>query len=86
MQVIDILKAYPKNDVLVEGHTDSTGAAEYNLTLSRLRAERVKDYFVKTGGFNLQRFRTVGYGLTHPVADNATRPGRAQNRRVEVII
>ncbi|OGR90181.1 MAG: hypothetical protein A2992_01505 [Elusimicrobia bacterium RIFCSPLOWO2_01_FULL_59_12] len=85
-QVINILKAYPKNDVLVEGHTDSAGSAEYNLALSRLRAEHVRDYLVRQGGFPLERFRVVGYGQTQPIADNATRGGRAQNRRVEVII
>jgi OOP family OmpA-OmpF porin len=80
------LKTYPKNDVLVEGHTDSSGNAAYNLSLSRLRAEHVRDYLIKEGGLDAQRFRIVGYGQTQPIADNATREGRAQNRRVEVII
>jgi outer membrane protein OmpA-like peptidoglycan-associated protein len=85
-EVVGILKAYPTNEVMVEGHTDNIGNAEYNLQLSRLRAEHVRDYFVKTGGFDRARFRVVGYGQTQPIADNKTRSGRAQNRRVEVII
>jgi outer membrane protein OmpA-like peptidoglycan-associated protein len=85
-QLIKLLNAYPKNDVLIEGYTDSTGAAEYNLTLSGLRAGRVRDYLIKEGGFDAKRFRVVGYGATHPIADNHTRDGRSQNRRVEVII
>jgi outer membrane protein OmpA-like peptidoglycan-associated protein len=85
-QLADVLKAYPKNNVLIEGHTDSTGGADFNLKLSRLRAESVQTYLVKKGGFDLQRFRIVGYGKTKPIADNATTEGRAINRRVEVII
>ena len=85
-QVSDILKAYPKNTVLIEGHTDSSGSADTNLELSRLRAERVKNSLLKDGGFDPKRFTVVGYGATHPIADNATASGRAQNRRVEIVI
>lgn len=85
-QVVEILKAYPGNDVLVEGHTDNTGNATSNLALSKLRGEAVRDYLVKKGGFDLKRFRVVGYGQTQPIDDNATPAGRAHNRRVEVII
>jgi len=85
-QVSEILKAYPKNTVLIEGHTDSSGSAETNLTISRLRAEKVKDELLKDGGFEPKRFTVVGYGQTHPIADNATPTGHAQNRRVEIVI
>ena len=53
------------------------GSADYNLELSRLRAERVRDALLKDGGFDPKRFTVVGYGQTHPIADNATaeRPG-----------
>jgi outer membrane protein OmpA-like peptidoglycan-associated protein len=85
-QVSEILKAYPKNNVLVEGHTDSSGNAEYNLELSRLRAQAARDALVKNGGFDVKRFTVVGYGQTHPIADNATKSGRALNRRVEIVI
>jgi outer membrane protein OmpA-like peptidoglycan-associated protein len=85
-KVVEVLNAYPSNKVLVEGHTDSTGASATNLALSRKRAETVRDYLVKNGKFDSGRFTTVGYGHTRPVADNATRQGRSKNRRVEVII
>jgi outer membrane protein OmpA-like peptidoglycan-associated protein len=85
-QVIEVLKAYPGNDVLIEGHTDATGQASSNLALSTLRAEHVRDYLVKEGGFDPQRFQVAGYGQTRPVAENDTPGGRALNRRVEVII
>ena len=56
------------------------------MTLSRLRADRVRDYLIKEGGYPYSRFRTIGYGDTHPIADNDTRTGRSLNRRVEVTI
>lgn len=69
--------------VIAVGHTDSTGAAGYNQTLSNRRAEAVKAYLVSKG-IESNRIYTEGKGLTQPVADNATREGRAKNRRVEV--
>ncbi len=85
-QVITLLAAYPDNKVLVEGHTDSTGDKALNLKLSELRAQAVKDYLVKSGGYDTARFSVVGYGDSKPVASNATRSGRSLNRRVEVTI
>ena len=69
--------------VIAVGHTDSTGAAGYNQKLSNRRAEAVKAYLVSKG-IESNRIYTEGKGLTQPVADNATREGRAKNRRVEV--
>lgn len=69
--------------VIAVGHTDSTGAASYNQKLSNRRAEAVKAYLVSKG-IESNRIYTEGKGLTQPVADNATREGRAKNRRVEV--
>ena len=69
--------------VIAVGHTDSTGAAGYNQALSNKRAEAVKAYLVSKG-IESNRIYTEGKGLTQPVADNATREGRAKNRRVEV--
>ncbi|WP_302174428.1 outer membrane protein OmpA [uncultured Hydrogenophaga sp.] len=69
--------------VIAVGHTDSTGAAKYNQSLSVRRAEAVKAYLVSKG-IESNRIYTEGKGLTQPVADNATREGRAKNRRVEV--
>jgi outer membrane protein OmpA-like peptidoglycan-associated protein len=71
--------------VLVEGHTDSTGADEYNLKLSRLRAESVRSILI-AGGVSADRIESQGYGKTRPVASNATASGKAQNRRVEIVI
>jgi OOP family OmpA-OmpF porin len=66
---------------VVEGHTDSVGAAEYNQGLSERRAARVRDFLVSKGvGDN--RMTVVGFGASQPVADNATTAGRAENRRV----
>ena len=69
--------------VIAVGHTDSTGAAGYNQKLSNRRAEAVKAYLVSKG-IESNRIYTEGKGLSQPVADNATREGRAKNRRVEV--
>jgi len=79
------LKKYPKRDVLIEGHTDSVGGDDYNLVLSRKRADSVK-YRLMGDGIQEGRITTVGYGKKFPVASNDTKAGKAQNRRVEVII
>ena len=67
----------------LEGYTDATGTEQYNIGLSQRRAEAVERYLVSK---NLPLFRIaiVGLGKEKPVADNKTRDGRAQNRRVEV--
>lgn len=69
----------------VDGHTDSTGSEEANLTISRLRAESVARALV-AGGFDPAAVTAVGSGQERPVADNATREGRARNRRVEIVV
>ncbi len=80
-----IFKEYPNSNILVEGHTDSSGAAEYNLSLSKKRAESVTVYL--TGqGLSIGRFTTKWYGEDNPRGDNATPEGRAKNRRVELAI
>ncbi len=67
----------------VVGHTDSRGKASYNLSLSRKRANAVRDYLVGKG-VDGNRISAVGMGETQPIADNNTAGGRAQNRRVEI--
>jgi outer membrane protein OmpA-like peptidoglycan-associated protein len=84
-QIARALAAVPGRHVLVEGHTDSTGGDEYNLKLSRLRAESVRSILV-AGGVSPDRVESQGYGKTRPVASNASADGRAQNRRVEVVV
>ena len=81
-----VLVEYPDTNVLVVGHTDSTGSDEYNMTLSKNRAYAVTNYFTITKGLNPSRFTTNWYGETAPIADNNTVEGRAQNRRVNIVI
>ncbi len=69
--------------VAITGHTDSTGAAEFNQQLSLRRAEAVRDYLVQLGGDG-KIMQVSGMGETQPLSDNKTAAGRAQNRRVEV--
>ncbi len=71
------------DSMTITGHTDSVGNAAFNQRLSERRAEAVKNYLVAQG-IDGSKIKTVGRGLTQPVADNKTPPGRAQNRRVEL--
>lgn len=81
-----VLKEYPDTDVLVVGHTDSVGAEEMNMTLSKNRAQAVTNYFVQVKGLSPSRFTTNWFGETAPIADNSTAAGRAKNRRVNLAI
>jgi outer membrane protein OmpA-like peptidoglycan-associated protein len=71
--------------VRVEGHTDNVGVSEYNKDLSLRRANTVAAVLV-TEGFSAANLESVGYGADRPVADNSSEEGRAQNRRVEIIV
>lgn len=71
--------------ISIAGHTDSTGDADYNKDLSMRRATAVKNYLLEKG-VDPNIMTTVGWGETKPIADNATREGRARNRRVEITI
>jgi outer membrane protein OmpA-like peptidoglycan-associated protein len=84
-EIAKALATVPNQRVLVEGHTDSDGSAEYNLQLSRLRANSVRSVLV-AGGVSPDRIESQGYGETRPVATNGTSAGKAQNRRVEIVI
>ena len=68
----------------IEGHTDSTGDAAYNEQLGEERAMAVRDYLAKAHGIALSRLEVISYGEDEPVADNKTRDGRSQNRRVVI--
>jgi len=80
-----VLKQYDKTLIEVAGHTDSTGAAEYNQKLSERRADAVAQY-LEGQGLRNDRVITVGAGETHPVASNETPDGRQANRRVELTL
>jgi outer membrane protein OmpA-like peptidoglycan-associated protein len=84
-QVIPILQKYPNTNVEVIGHTDSVGSAQYNLQLSQRRAGSVGSYLTRNG-VSATRVTTVGKGETDPKVPNNTEEGRAENRRVEIII
>lgn len=71
--------------VEIQGHTDSTGGDAYNMRLGEQRAEAVR-LFMNRKGVPLNRMATISYGDTSPVAPNSTRAGRAQNRRVVLIV
>ncbi len=79
------LNRYPDMKVEVAGHTDSRGAASFNQHLSEKRAQSVRDYLISKG-VSAGRLSAKGYGSAQPIADNATREGRATNRRVELHI
>lgn len=72
--------------ISIEGHTDIKGGPETNWMLSLSRAITILDFFVYTTGMSPTRFCVAGYGANRPVATNATEEGRAQNRRVEIIL
>ena len=81
-EAVEILKATPDTNVIIEGHTDWTGTEKYNQGLSERRAVSVCKYMVEKG-ISQNRLDTTGYGETNPIADNHTRDGRSMNRRVE---
>jgi len=72
--------------VEIQGHTDATGEDDYNLELGEARAEAVRRYLNLEKGLPLNRMSVISYGETAPVADNGTRDGRAQNRRVALVV
>ena len=79
------LQAYPNSTISIEGHTDNTGTANYNRILSQRRANAVADILVNNG-VPPERLYAVGRGENEPVASNLSATGRAQNRRVEIVI
>jgi outer membrane protein OmpA-like peptidoglycan-associated protein len=76
---------YPSLRLTIEGHSDASGKAETNQTLSEQRANAVRDYLVKQG-LQAGSVSAQGLGISSPVADNNTEEGRQKNRRVEIIV
>lgn len=85
VKIATILNQFGEMHVLVEGHTDAIGTDEYNLALSKKRAQAVHDFLVSQG-VDEKRMSWEGYGKTRPVADNDTDEGRQKNRRVDLVI
>lgn len=84
-KISGILLAYPDLKVQVEGYTDNIGSDDYNQNLSEKRADSVRDYLVSQS-VQETNITAEGYGKSNPIADNSTDRGRAQNRRVELVV
>ncbi len=84
-KLVKILAEYPETNVVIVGHTDSSGSNAYNMTLSEKRAKSVTQFFIGQG-LASSRFTTQWFGEEKPEYDNSTPEGRAKNRRVNVVI
>ena len=84
-EIAQMMKANPKLAILVVGHTDKQGAYEYNIDLSRRRADAVVKALAASHGVDAKRMRGAGVGMLAPAASNDTDEGRAKNRRVEIV-
>jgi outer membrane protein OmpA-like peptidoglycan-associated protein len=80
------IRTFGEPEVIIGGHTDSTGSEDLNEHLSQKRADAVRQYFVANGTLPYEKIIAVGYGSMRPLASNATENGRAMNRRIDVII
>lgn len=85
-KIVRAIGEFPGSHLEVMGHTDATGDAELNRTLSKLRADKVARFLVDVGGVEPQRVLADGYGEERPLASNDTVEGRAANRRIEILI
>ncbi len=83
--VSKVIKEYSKTLVEVSGYTDNTGSSAYNNTLSLQRANAVSNY-LRINGISANRLLVNGFGSKNPIASNATAQGRAENRRVEIVL
>ncbi len=81
--MVAIFKEYPRANFSIEGHTDSDGSKSMNQALSDRRANAVRDYLI-ANGIAADRLTATGFGESNPIANNRTRAGRKENRRVEV--
>jgi outer membrane protein OmpA-like peptidoglycan-associated protein len=84
-RLAQLLSVYPERSVRVEGHTDSVGDDAANQELSERRAAAVRDALLARG-VEAARIQAVGYGASHPIADNRTESGRQKNRRIDIVL
>lgn len=84
-RLVPVFNEYPDTNIQIFGYTDSSGADDYNLTLSEQRAASVRSYLIGKG-LKSSRFSIIGRGEADPIADNSTKDGMSQNRRVEFAI
>jgi outer membrane protein OmpA-like peptidoglycan-associated protein len=80
------IDVFPRSELIIEGHTDSYGSDDMNQTLSQSRAEAVQQYMINAMRIPSYRLIATGFGETNPIANNETASGRAQNRRIDVVI
>jgi OOP family OmpA-OmpF porin len=91
-KAIVFAKKYPSSHIMLEGHTDNIGQDKYNLELSQKRADAIRKHLIQAGAVDEVRISATGFGSARPVTPNKTKDrkdnpeGRAQNRRVEIII
>ena len=85
-KVEEVIESFDSSNVIVEGHTDSTGGPKINQQLSEERAEAVKQYLEANASENVSDIESKGFGYEKPLSSNKTASGRAQNRRVDVVI
>ena len=85
-KLINAIRKFPGSKIEVSGHTDATGSAEKNLLISKDRAKNVADFLINVGHVKRTDITVNGYGETRPIARNYTEQGRAQNRRIELLI
>lgn len=81
-----VFNEYPNTNLLIVGHTDSTGSDSYNMALSKNRAYAVSNYLKVNQGISSSRLNINWFGEEKPMADNSTASGRAKNRRVNIVI
>ena len=84
-RIKEALDLYPARNIIIEGHTDSSGDAKSNRTLSLSRSESVLEFLI-AAGMDAERIKALGYGEAKPIATNMVKKGRAMNRRIDIII
>jgi outer membrane protein OmpA-like peptidoglycan-associated protein len=85
-KVQKVIKEFDSSAVVVEGHTDSVGSRTINTKISQDRAQAVRDYFISNGIIPEDKIQAIGYGEKIPLSSNKTATGRADNRRVDIVI